>query len=400
MDILFLAPQPFYEERGTPIAVDLVLKGLSRRGVKVDVLTYHLGMDIVYLNVKIYRTPNLPFIRHIPPGFSWKKVFCDIIMFFRAIPLLLRKRYQYIHAVEEAVWIALILKILFKIPYIYDMDSSISKQMVERYPYLPVILSRFMKYMEELAIRNAKVVVPVCDALHDEAACYRPGKIILLRDISLLHTSNGYSVEDLRSLLSLKGILVLYVGNLEPYQGIDLLLNSFVLALKKSTANTDLVIIGGNKEDITKYRSMVKNLGILEKVHFLGPRPVEHLGHYLEQADILVSPRILGNNTPMKVYSYLDSGKPVLATNLATHTQVLTPEVAMLADPDPAGYSQGLLRLIENKELRKELGEAGKKIIFEKHSEQAFNDSLNQLYDWLLSEYEEQHGKKLRVTGE
>ena len=61
------------------------------------------------------------------------------------------------------------------------------------------------------------------------------------------------------------------------------------------------------------------------------------LASLLAQADVLVSPRTRGNNTPMKIYSYLDAGRAVLATDLPTHTQVLTPECARLApaDPDP-----------------------------------------------------------------
>ena len=47
-----------------------------------------------------------------------------------------------------------------------------------------------------------------------------------------------------------------------------------------------------------------------------------------------MSPRIKGNNTPMKL-SYLHSGKAVLATNLPPHTQILDNRVAMLADPTP-----------------------------------------------------------------
>ena len=45
---------------------------------------------------------------------------------------------------------------------------------------------------------------------------------------------------------------------------------------------------------------------------------------------MLVSPRIRGTNTPLKIYSYLRSGKPIVATDLLTHTQVLSPEVARL----------------------------------------------------------------------
>ena len=53
-----------------------------------------------------------------------------------------------------------------------------------------------------------------------------------------------------------------------------------------------------------------------------------------QACDILVSPRIRGTNTPLKIYSYLRSGKPIVATDLLTHTQVLSPDVARLVAPD------------------------------------------------------------------
>ena len=71
-------------------------------------------------------------------------------------------------------------------------------------------------------------------------------------------------------------------------------------------------------------------------VHFLGPRPVQpRCPTSLRQADVLVSPRLKGLNTPMKIYSYLDSGTAVLATRLRTHTQVLDDRTAYLVEPEP-----------------------------------------------------------------
>ena len=75
---------------------------------------------------------------------------------------------------------------------------------------------------------------------------------------------------------------------------------------------------------------------------FLGPRPMNMFGHYLKQADILVSRRIQENNTPMKIYSYLNSGKAVLVTRLyPTHTRMLNDDVAYLVAPDSASMGTG-----------------------------------------------------------
>ena len=70
MRILLLAPHPFYQERGTPIAVDLLLRVLSRRGETVDVLTYAEGAGRIYPGVTIHRIAPLLFTRGTRPGFS------------------------------------------------------------------------------------------------------------------------------------------------------------------------------------------------------------------------------------------------------------------------------------------------------------------------------------------
>lgn len=188
MNILLLAPQPFYQDRGTSIAVSLMLKGLSDRGDHVDVITYHEGTEIRYRHVTIHRIINLGFIHHIRPGFSWKKVICDVFMFFRVLQLVCKAHYDVVHAVEESVFMALFLKWFFRIPYVYDMDSSMSQQIIEKYPVLAP-LRRILKFFEKVAVRNAEAVMPVCDALARIIEEYRPKKVAVLPDISLLSES-------------------------------------------------------------------------------------------------------------------------------------------------------------------------------------------------------------------
>ncbi len=382
MRVLFLAPHPFYQDRGTPIAVDLLLRTLSDRGHEIDLVTYHEGKTIEYENVNIYRILNIPFVRDIRPGLSWKKLICDTFMFFKVPLLVLRKHYQIIHAVEESVFIALFLKFFFKTPYIYDMDSSLSQQIVEKYPKL-AFLNPLLKFFEKIAIRNSEVVVPVCDSLARFVEKHNPKRLVTLRDVSLLKDVRNGNQSSLRRELGIgDSLIVMYVGNLEEYQGIDLLIEGFALALREMN-RADLVIIGGTVSDIQKYKNKSSALGIGDKAHFLGPKPVESLSNYLSQADILVSPRIKGGNTPMKLYSYLHSGKAVLATDLPTHTQILDSYVALLSAPVPTEFSKGMLRLMQDDALRLRLGEAGRKLVEEKYSYESFKKELNSLYNWL-----------------
>ncbi len=190
MNILMLAPHPFYKARGTPIAADLMLKVLSKRGEQVDVIAFPEGDDVEYPNVKIYRTPDFKVVRNIQPGFSWKKVICDVFLLVQAIRLTRSNHYDLIHAGEEAVFIALVIKQLFGIPYVYDMDSSLVQQLMDRYPGLR-FFKKGLQSCEGLAVRNAQAVIAVCQALKTEIEPYKPNKVVVIPDISLLNYSRS-----------------------------------------------------------------------------------------------------------------------------------------------------------------------------------------------------------------
>jgi glycosyltransferase involved in cell wall biosynthesis len=85
----------------------------------------------------------------------------------------------------------------------------------------------------------------------------------------------------------------------------------------------------------------------------------------------------------MKIYSYLDSGKPVLATRLPTHTQVLDEEIAYLVSPTPEGMAQGLAALMENDALRARLSLAAKKRVQEEYCFEAYRRKLAGFYERL-----------------
>lgn len=380
MRILLLAPQPFLQDRGTPLAVNHLLRVLSARGDRVDVVTYHEGRDVEHANVDIHRIAPPRFVRNIRPGFSWKKLLCDFYLAAAAVRLARRHRYDIIHAVEEGVYLALVLGRLFRVRYIYDMDSSLSDQLIEAYPLLRVLRPMF-DGLERLAARRAVAILPVCSALAANVARHGPKRQVVLHDVSLLGEPEQ-SRESVRGSLGVRGPLVMYVGNLEAYQGIDLLVDSFAIVAAQ-TDDAELAIVGGAPDDIARYRRKAESRGISKRVHFLGPRPVSALADYLGAADVLVSPRTRGNNTPMKVYSYLDVGRPVVATALPTHTQVLDSNVALLAEPTPEAFAAAMVRVLRDPELRDRLAEAGKALIEKEYSFPVFERTLNDLYSWL-----------------
>lgn len=382
MRILLVAPHPFYKERGTPIAVKLLAETLCEFGNEIDLLTYHEGTDISLKGLRLFRIKKPPLCNNIPIGFSLKKIIADIYLTFLMISLIWKNKYDVIHAVEESIYPAVVINFFLKKKLVYDMDSSMSDQLIEKWEGLSKI-ERFLNFFEHWAAKHSTVVIAVCKYLAEKINRYNPSiKTFILEDIAF-ESQSDLDTEDLRKYCSNETLLVLYVGNLEHYQGIDLALEA--ISRLNTDINFKLLLIGGTQDHIVSYNKKIGDLKIGEKVELLGPRPLKNLAGYLKQADILISPRLKGINTPMKIYSYLASGVPVIATNITSHTQVMTNEHALLVDAKPEQFALGLKKLIEDKKLRVNLGTKGKNLADENYSLKSYKLKLKNIYSWIES---------------
>jgi glycosyltransferase involved in cell wall biosynthesis len=247
-------------------------------------------------------------------------------------------------------------------------------------------------------VRGSAGTLAVCSSLEAQARELDPdGLVGLLEDVSLLQDAAGGPDADFVPPQWAGDPLVLYVGNLQVYQGIDLLLAGFARALAE-VPDAKLAVVGGLPERIAHYQAEAARLGIAASVCFAGPRPVECLGACLRQATVLVSPRITGDNTPMKVYSYLDSGRPLLATRLPTHTQVLDDDTALLAAPEPDAFGAGLATLLRDAGLRERLAANARRYAQREFTPEAFRRKLLGFYD-AVAQRIAQEGKHGQTTG-
>lgn len=394
MKVLVLAPHAYYVDRGTPIDVDLLLRMLSARGDIVDAVVYPEGEDRPYPHLTIHRSWAPSWARRTGPGFSFKKLVCDVFLFWTALRLMRRYRYDVVHAGEEAVFFAMLFKRLFGVPYVYDMDSSIAQQMVEKHGFLRP-LAGFFNACERRGVRGAIAVAPVCNALADLAREHGAARVVTLHDISQQSDEDFTSDGSVRRRYDLRGPVFMYVGNLERYQGVDLLLEAFAIAVKRGI-RADLVIAGGTDEHIAAYRDKAANLGVADETRFIGRWPAKDLAKLLAEADVLAAPRIKGINTPMKVFPYMHSGKAVLVTRLPTHTQVLDDTVAMLAPADPEGFADAIAQLAGDATLRERLGAAGRAFVHRNHTLSAHGRRVDELYDGIRTELDRRSGAATR----
>jgi len=385
LKILVAAPQPFLEERGTPLDTHRLVNTLASFGHSVDLLTYPHGRDVPDSKARVIRSAGLPGIDSVPVGPSWQKVVLDIPFTLKFAQLARPGVYDVVHAVEEAIFPALALARWHRARVVYDMDSSLAEQLTDSGSVLR-LLGRPIRGLERWALRRADLILPVCDDLVDvaEGVIGSADRIRVLRDVPLEPDPSGEPVDDLRALWPAGMTIALYVGNLISYQGIDLLVG----AAERMSAgcHVGIVVIGGSESNVAAYRERTAKLGLGDRLTFLGPRPVGDLSAYLEQADILVSPRSKGGNTPLKVYSYMAAGKAILATRISSHTQVLDETTAYLFDANPQDLADGLTRLAGDSDTRQRLGKAARERVEKEYTAEIFDAALLEAYERFTDE--------------
>ncbi len=385
--VLLIAPQPFYQARGTPMNVLQMCRVLTGAGYRVDLATYPLGEHVAMDGLSIHRCLRPPGIGEVPIGFSKRKLILDFFLFWTVLGLRLRRRYAAIHAVEESVFLALPFTLLGS-RLIYDLDSLISDQLA----YAGVVRSRALlgmaRRLERLALRRSIGAVTVCRSLTDAAATLDPdARIFQIEDAPLaesLRSPDPTRVDEIREELGLAGRRpVVYTGNLEPYQGIDLLLGA-ARTLRTIHPDACVVLVGGGGERLEALRRTIEAERLGGSVLAVGQRPPEEMPEWMALAEILVSPRSEGENTPLKIYTYMSAGRPIVATDRITHTQVLDRANAFLSAPEPDAFAAAIAEALDAPKEAQDKAKLAQELAASNYSAEAFERKLLAAYRELI----------------
>jgi glycosyltransferase involved in cell wall biosynthesis len=178
--------------------------------------------------------------------------------------------------------------------------------------------------------------------------------------------------------------IILYAGTFEAYQGLELLVDAAgeIVHIHK---NVRFLCVGGNEAQVGRMKTLSYQRGVSEYFIFPGTVPPEEVQSLFGIASILMSPRTSGTNTPLKIYSYLRSGVPIIATNIRSHTQVLTDDVALLVEPHSKSISNGILRLLEDAPFGAQLAESALRLAEKSYSPDAYYEKMAQVLSFLAA---------------
>jgi glycosyltransferase involved in cell wall biosynthesis len=201
--------------------------------------------------------------------------------------------------------------------------------------------------------------------------------------------SSGAGTNDLGKVLAERYAInghrvILYAGTFEAYQGLELLLDA-AAEIVRTYKHVRFLCVGGNDAQVVRMKALAYQRGVSEYFIFPGTVPPEEVQSLFGIASILMSPRISGTNTPLKIYSYLRSGVPIVATKIRSHTQVLTDDVALLVEPHSQSISSGVLRLLEDAPLGNRLAESALRLAEKSYSPDAYYEKMAQVLSFLAS---------------
>jgi glycosyltransferase involved in cell wall biosynthesis len=281
------------------------------------------------------------------------------------------------------VWLARRLGI----PHLYDMHSSLPQQLTNFSFARSPLLRRAFEKMEHTTVFGSDVVITICQDLHDRVHEMGAGsRAVLIENVM------GGDVEEPPQLSSSEvrsrwGIppdapLVLYTGTFEPYQGLDMLMQA-VATVAKARPEVRLLVVGGREDQVAAATATARALGA--PAIFTMNQPARDIPAYVQACDVLASPRIKGTNTPLKIYSYLRAGKPILATRLLTHTQVLNDDVALLVAPEPAAFAEAIARLLDDPALRDRLSASAAQLARTKYSREHYVARTDRAFEQLVA---------------
>jgi len=378
--VLILSPQPFYETRGTPIALAYVAQALTELGYQVDFLAYPIGKDKTVPGMRLLRSGNPFGYTSVPIGFSLRKLVLDGPFAAAASRLIRKNYYAYIHAVEEAVFVAIGIDRKRRSHIIYDMASSLPEQMKNSFGFRNALSQAFLKRVETGALQRVSQVI--CSAgLGKQVKAIAPGTPCREWCFPVPERpdtpSSGVGVRKQLKLAE-NLTLITYTGSFAAYQGMDTVARAIPRALERDKT-VAFLLVGGTPAEVEKLQKMMPG-HVMDRVRILPRQTREEIPSYIAAADILLSTREDGGNVPLKVFEYLAAGKPVIASDIPAHRSVLTDELALLYRPGPEGLCEAIAALTENPERAQRLAANAAEFSRTHLSWETFRDNLGAIY--------------------
>ncbi len=350
LKILMIAPTPFFSDRGCHVRIYEEAKALKARGHKVVVVTYHLGRDVN--DIPVVRIPNVPWYRKLSAGPSWHKPYLDVLLLYKAIVVAKQFKPDIIHAhLHEGTFLAAIAKRSLQAPLLFDCQGSLCGELLDHgFMKRDSLRHKMFARLEAWITCQADHIVTSSTTTADSIMRQFPevtGRLTALIDavdtkLFLPLSKDLALVEELH--LPADKQLIVYLGAMTDYQGVDLLLDS-LLELNAKRDDFHALVMGYPEAG---YIKKAEKLGLANRVTFTGKLSYADAPRYLSLGHIAVSPKLSATEANGKLLNYMACGLPCVVFDNPVNRELLG-DCGVYVDQQEAGaFARSIGRLLDS----------------------------------------------------
>lgn len=384
--ILMIAPTPFFADRGCHVRIFEEARALMQRGHDVRIATYHLGRDMP--GIPTCRIRNIPWYRKLSAGPSWHKPYLDVLLFFKAVAVARRFRPHLLHAhLHEGAFLGVFLKRLLKVPLLFDYQGSLTSEIIDHgFIRKGSLVCRFFQRIERftnesvdwIVTSSGKAARDLVDDWGIPPERVRP----LLDGVNTKDFALGSKTETRRELgIPSDLLVVVFLGALNRYQGIDLLLE-VVQTMKRRDIKLHFLIMGFPEG---RYRRLAEAMGIADRITFTGRIDYEKASYYLSAGDIALSPKVSLTEANGKLFNYMACGLPVVAFDTPVNREILGDTGVYARFGDPLDFAGRLEELAKDADKRRSLSSLVREKAVRDYSWKERGETLESIYRRALS---------------
>jgi len=342
MRVTLVIAGPWPALRGSQVLVDHLAAGLRQRGHRVHIVSYGRGHGV-------------------RPGLYPGRAVLDVWLTVRLAAHVARVAPDVVHAHNyEAALAALAVRLLSGCPVVYHGHCAMAHELptyVTR-PWARRLLATIGAALDRAVPRRADFCIAVTEELGRELG--RRG-VLPSALACILPTGHPAELGPARGLAGPpEDELVCYAGNLDGYQNLDFLLESFVLVRQAVPgARLRLVTHGEALRQAASLGARADEAGVEMVVAGSYAEVQEHLA----RAAVAVLPRSEASGFPMKLLNYMAAGKAIVACAGSAKGLVDGVTARVVPDGDAGAFARAVVELLGDREERMRLGAAARAVV-------------------------------------
>lgn len=379
--VAMVAAAPFRGPRGSQVLVRELAETLHADGHRVHVVAYGAGADDADPSgIRLHATParlggGAAFGPH-----PWRAVL-DLALVGTLLRVVRREGIEVMHAHNyDGAAVAYAVRALTGVPVVYHAHNVMSDELGRYFRAAPSrrVASALGRVLDRTVPRRADAVVALSEAV---AAYLRlngvAGERLAVIPPGTLAASEQPEIAAATDLAPAEpGKVVVYAGNLDPYQEVGTLLEAMV-AVCRTEPSARLVL--ATHSPAPSVARAAARLGLGGRVRLVVAESFAEVRRLLQRADLLVCPRASWSGFPIKLLNYMASGRPMLIAAGAARPLGDGPWT-VVPDGDAGAMAQAIVAALRDPARQARLGLASLRRLREAHDWRFLTPQVVQLY--------------------